>query len=46
MLTLTDDALAPLGGVVDLRTHAMDKLRALPVDSHTALHGRRAYAST
>jgi hypothetical protein len=39
VLTLTDDALAPLGGVVDLRTHALDNLRALPVDTHTALHG-------
>lgn len=41
VMTLTDDSLAPLGNVVDLRVRALDNLRALPVETHAILRGPR-----
>ncbi|WP_328770509.1 hypothetical protein [Streptomyces sp. NBC_00286] len=37
VMTLPDEYLALLGGVVDLRIRALDNLGALPVESHTVL---------
>ncbi|MFD0315659.1 hypothetical protein [Streptomyces flavalbus] len=39
VLPLTDDALAPLGDLAGLRRRALANLGALPVGSHTVLHG-------
>ncbi|MEV7345449.1 hypothetical protein [Streptomyces sp. NPDC093544] len=39
VMTLPDDLLEPLGGVVDLRIRALRNLRELPVECHTVLHG-------
>jgi hypothetical protein len=39
VMTLPDDLLEPLGGIINLRTRALDNLRELPVETHTVLHG-------
>ncbi|MFD5627461.1 MULTISPECIES: hypothetical protein [unclassified Streptomyces] len=39
VMTLPDDLLEPLGGIVGLRIRALENLRELPVESHTVLHG-------
>jgi hypothetical protein len=38
---LTDEALAPLGGTLELRARALDNLRARPVERHTEQNGPR-----
>ncbi|MFC9844392.1 hypothetical protein ACFWFF_03725 [Streptomyces sp. NPDC060223] len=39
VMTLPDELLEPLGGIVDLRIRALRNLRELPVETHTVLHG-------
>ncbi|MBC7273864.1 MAG: hypothetical protein H5T76_35050 [Streptomyces sp.] len=39
VMPLTDEALSSLGDLVDLRRRALANLRALPLETHSILHG-------